>query len=53
MSGKFAVEQKAHIVIESFMATNFAELRRRHGVSIAQFYLQKDRFLKGGRDTIG
>ena len=29
------------------MATNIAELYRRHGVSIAQFHRWKERFLKG------
>ena len=35
---KFTVEQKEQIVIESFTATNIAELCRRHGVSVAQFH---------------
>ena len=51
MSGKFTVEQKAQIVIESFTVTNIAELCRRHGVSIAQFYRWKERFLKGGSNA--
>ena len=53
MSGEFTVEQKAQIVIESFTVTNIAELCRRHGVSIAQFYLWKERFLKGGSNALG
>jgi transposase len=38
MPEKFTVEQKEQIVIESFTATNIAELCRRHGVSVAQFH---------------
>ena len=53
MSGKFTVEQKAQIVIESFTVTNIAELCRRHGVSVAQFYRWKERFLKGGSNALG
>ena len=53
MSGKFTVEQKAQIAIESFPVTNIAELCRRHGVSIAQFYQWKERFLKGGSNASG
>ena len=49
MSGKFTVEQKAQIVIESFTVTNIAELCRRHGISVAQFYRWKEKFLAGGR----
>ena len=51
MSGKFTVEQKAQIVNESFTVTNITELCRRHGVSIAQFYRWKERFLKGGSNA--
>ena len=53
MSEKFTVEQKEHIVIESFTATNIAELCRRHGVSVAQFHKWKDRFMEGGRKGLG
>jgi transposase len=49
MAGKFTVEQKAAIVIESFTATNIAELCRRHGVSVAQFHRWKDRFMEAGK----
>ena len=50
MAEKFSVEQKEQIVIESFTATNIAELCRRHGVSVAQFHRWKERFLDGGRN---
>ncbi len=50
---KFTVEQKEQIVIESFTATNIAELCRRHGVSVAQFHRWKERFLEGGRKGLG
>ena len=53
MSGKFTVEQKAQIVIESFTVTNIAELCRRHGISVKQFYRWKERFLKGGSNALG
>ena len=53
MSEKFTVEQKEQIVIESFTATNIAELCRRHGVSVAQFHRWKERFLEGGRKGLG
>ena len=53
MSEKFTVEQKEQIVIESFTATNIAELCRRHGVSVAQFHKWKDRFMEGGRKGLG
>ena len=35
------------------MATNIAELYRRHGVSIAQFHRWKERFLEGGSNALG
>ena len=50
---KFTVEQKEQIVIESFAATNIAELCRRHGVSVAQFRRWKERSLEGGRKGLG
>jgi transposase len=53
MSEKFTVEQKAQIVIESFTATNIAELCRKHGVSVAQFHRWKERFLEAGKRGIG
>ena len=53
MSEKFTVEQKVQIVIESFTATNIAELCRNHGVSVAQFHRWKERFLEGGRKGLG
>ena len=53
MSEKFTVEQKEQIVIESFTSVNIAELCRRHGVSVVQFYRWKERFLEGGRKGLG
>jgi transposase len=53
MSEKFTVEQKEQIVIESFTSVNIAELCRRHGVSVAQFYRWKERFLEGERKGLG
>ena len=53
MSEKFTVEQKAQIVIESFTATNIAELCRKHGVSVAQFHRWKERFLESGKRGLG
>ncbi len=53
MPAKFTVEQKVQIVIESFTATNIAELCRSHGVSVAQFHRWKERFLEGGSNALG
>ena len=53
MTGKFNVEQKVQIVIESFTAANIAELCRRHGVSVSQFHRWKERFLEGGSNALG
>jgi transposase len=48
MPEKLTDEQKEQIVIESFTATNIAELCRRHGVSVAQLHRWRGRFLEGG-----
>ncbi len=53
MVEKFTVEQKVQIVVESFTATNIAELCRKHGVSVAQFHRWKERFLEGGKRGLG
>ncbi|MCI2413400.1 MAG: transposase [Cuniculiplasma sp.] len=53
MTEKFTVEQKERIVIESFTATNIAELCRRNGISVAQFHRWKESFLDGGRKSLG
>ena len=53
MAEKVSVEQKEQIIIESFTAANITELCRRHGVSVAQFYRWKERFLKGGSNALG
>ena len=50
MTEKFTVEQKERIVIESFTATNIAELCRRQGVSVAQFQRW---FHIGGKKGLG
>ena len=52
MLEKFTVEQKEQIVIESFTATNIAELCRRHGVSVAQFHRWRERFIEAGKRGI-
>ena len=52
MPGKFTVDQKVQIVIESFTAANIAEHCRRHGVSVAQFHRWKERFLEGGSNAL-
>ena len=53
MAEKFSVDQKTAIVIESFTATNIAELCRRHGCSVAQFHRWREKFLEGGSKAIG
>ncbi|QRF75484.1 Transposase [Thermoplasmatales archaeon] len=53
MPEKFTIEQNEQTVIESFTATNIAELCRRHGVSVAQFHRWKERFLEGARKGLG
>ena len=53
MPEKFTVEQKEQIGIESFTASNIAELCRKHGVSVAQFHRWKEHFLEGGRRGLG
>ena len=50
MPEKFTVEQKEQIVIESFTATNIAELCRRQGVSVAQ---SQRWFHIGGKKGLG
>ena len=53
MPEKFSIEQKEEIVIESFTATNIAELCRKHGISVAQFHRWKDKYMQGGRKGLG
>ena len=38
MMEKFTADEKVAIVMESFTANNIAELCRRHGVSVSNFY---------------
>ncbi|MEM3363543.1 MAG: hypothetical protein QXR21_04535 [Thermoplasmatales archaeon] len=38
--------------MESFSATNIAELCRRHRVSVANFHRRKDRFIGAGKRVI-
>lgn len=53
MLEKFTVEKKAETVIESFTTTNIAQQCRKHGVSVAQFYGWKEKFLKSGKRGLG
>ena len=53
MAEKFSVEQKVQIVLESFTATNVAELCRKHGVSAAQFHRWRERFVEAGKKGLG
>ena len=53
MAKKYTVEEKVAIILESFTATNIAELCRRHGISVAQFHRWKDHFLEGGSKSLG
>ncbi|OWP57198.1 MAG: hypothetical protein B2I17_02150 [Thermoplasmatales archaeon B_DKE] len=50
---KFTIEQNEQTIIESFTATNIAELCRRHGVSVAQFPRWRERFLEGSGKGLG
>ena len=40
---------KVAIVMESFTANNIAELCRRHGVSVSNFYKWRDKFIESGK----
>jgi len=53
MPEKFSIEQKEQIVIESFTATNIAELCRRYSASVAQFHRRKERFLEDAKKSLG
>ena len=53
MPEKYTVEEKVAIILESFTATNIAELCRRHGISVAQFHRWKESFLEGGSRSAG
>ena len=46
---KFTVDEKVAIVMESFTANNIAELCRRHGVSVSNFYKWRDKFIESGK----
>ena len=46
---KFTADEKAAIVMESFTANNIAELCRRHGVSVSNFYKWRDKFIESGK----
>ena len=46
---KFTADEKVAIVMESFTANNIAELCRRHGVSGANFYKWRDKFIESGK----
>ncbi|WP_393971547.1 hypothetical protein OXIME_000112 [Oxyplasma meridianum] len=43
---KFTIQVKEQIVLESFKATNIAELWRKHSESVAHFHRWKELFLK-------
>ncbi len=49
MMEKFTADEKAAIVMESFTANNIAELCRRHGVSVSNFYKWRDKFIESGK----
>ena len=46
---KFTADEKVAIVMESFTANNIAELCRRHGVSVSNFYKWRDKFIESGK----
>ena len=49
MMEKFTADEKVAIVMESFTANNIAELCRRHGVSVSNFYKWRDKFIESGK----
>ncbi len=49
MMEKFTADEKAAIVMESFTANNIAELCRRRGVSVSNFYKWRDKFIESGK----
>ncbi len=53
MSGKYTIEQKVAMVIESFSSTNIAELCMRYGISVAQLHRWKKKFIEGGSKALG
>ena len=46
---KFTADEKVAVVMESFTANNIAELCRRHGVSVSNFYKWRDKFIESGK----
>lgn len=49
MMEKFTVDEKVEIVMESFTANNIAELYRKRGVAVSNFYKWRDRFIESGK----
>ena len=52
MPEKFTVEQKEQIVIESFTATNIAELCRSYGVAPVNFRRWREKFIEGEKKAL-
>jgi transposase len=50
---KPTVQQKEQIVIETFTASNNADLCKMHDISVSQFHRWKQRILEGGREGLG
>jgi len=54
MSVKFTPEQKYEIIIESLNSNiTVAELRRKHGVAPVNFRKWREKFLEGGKRSLG
>ena len=49
MMEKFTADEKVAIVMELFTVNNIAELCRRHGVSVSNFYKWRDKFIESGK----
>jgi len=47
---KFTADEKVAIVMESFTSNNIAELCRRHGVSVSNFYKWRNKFIESGKN---
>ena len=54
MTGKFTVEQKYQIVMESYNSTEAVSvLCRRHGVAPINFRKWREKFIEGGKKALG
>ena len=49
MMEKFTADEKVEIVMESFTANNIAELCRKRGVAVSNFYKWRDKFIESGK----